>query len=532
MQHGADEFRRAHTYEGVPQAQTLTEHTSIVAWLRYRAANDGAREFLTAVNAAGDAETLTFAELDQRSGRLASWCREQGLGDGNVVALAPTNDTASVTAIFGLMRAGCAVLLLNPADPPGRVREQIDAIGAERIFDIGAAGIPALEAPSISSSGTMGDSLPGNVQPASHAEALYFGTSGSTAASKLVAQTHYNAAINAEALRRHHRLVPGDRILGCLPIHHVNGLHFTVFGALAAGAHVMLAHAFDPFAYPKLIEQFRPRIASVVPSILEALLATWRRRSLPSEFDYFVSAAAPLAARTAGDVLNKIGARVLQGYGLTETTNFSTTMPPDLSDREYVRLMVETEIPSIGVAMYGNEVAVLDESGTPVAPGTTGEICMRGHNVMKCYARNPAATAEAFRDGWFHSQDLGFAIADPSNERNYIVITGRTKNIAKVRGETVSLDEMDRVLRSSPDIIDAACATVVHRMLGEEIVAAVVLAPGAGQADSIASIRRRLGDAFAAAVVPNRIEMLDAIPRTPTGKLRRAELAQILTERP
>src|SRR5260370_145263 len=113
------------------------------------------------------------------------------------------------------------------------------------------------------------------------APALFFGTSGSTATSKLVAQSHYNAAVNAEALRRHHRLRRGDRILGCLPIHHVNCLHFTIFATLTACGHAILASSFSPFDYPRLIGQFRPRIASVVPSILEALLGIWRQPIFP-----------------------------------------------------------------------------------------------------------------------------------------------------------------------------------------------------------------------------------------------------------
>ncbi|MGW8881556.1 AMP-binding protein, partial [Streptomyces mirabilis] len=146
-------------------------------------------------------------------------------------------------------------------------------------------------------------------------DALYFGTSGSTAASKLVAQTHANAnaIANAEAVRRHHGLGSGDRILGCLPIHHVNGVHFTLIATLVAGAHAVLAERFSPFGYPSLLTTYRPRIASVVPSLLDALTETWRHRELPGNFGYFVSAAAPLSTMTARAVHDRIGARVVQG---------------------------------------------------------------------------------------------------------------------------------------------------------------------------------------------------------------------------
>lgn len=146
-------------------------------------------------------------------------------------------------------------------------------------------------------------------------DALYIGTSGSTAASKIVAQSHLNGAANAAGLIAHRCLRPGDRLLGCLPIHHVNGLHFTVFGALAAGAHVLLADVFHPFTYPRLLDGFQPRVASVVPSILEALHRSWRLPAPPPRLEYFVSAAAPLTAGIAGAVLDRIGVPVLQGYG-------------------------------------------------------------------------------------------------------------------------------------------------------------------------------------------------------------------------
>jgi len=446
---------------------------------------------------------------------------------GDVFALLTANDITSVVTIFGLLRSGCAILILNPADPEARLRQQTEAMGVKAVLRVSAVSadlfpdailVPdalALDKECITDSDPL-------IEP--WADALFFGTSGSTAASKLVAQSHYNAAVNAGAVRRHYGLRRGDRLLGCLPIYHVNGLHFTIFATLASGAHAILAHAFDPLGYPQLIEQFRPRIASVVPSILETLLGIWRQPFFPSEFDYFVSAAAPLTSRTAREVAQKMNVMVLQGYGLTETTNFSTTMPMDLPQEAYHRLMLDAEIPSIGTALYGNEVAVLTADRDHATPGEIGEICMRGHNVMTRYANNATETAEAFRDGWFHSQDLGFEIKNSESGRSFFVITGRIKNIAKVRGETVSLDEMDRVLRTLPYVQDAACVALPHRFLGNEIMVAVVFSEGARHTD----LRTHLRAAFTPTALPNHIVRLDTIPRTATGKILRAELTQKL----
>ncbi|MEU5610626.1 class I adenylate-forming enzyme family protein [Streptomyces sparsogenes] len=524
---------RAHTYRGRPLTERLTPWTTVLSRLDHHARERPDAPFLTTPTPAGDTVTLSYGQADALSRRLAGWLRRDlAAPPGRPVALAPVNDAASVLAVLAVARAGCPLLMLNPLDPAGRRREQAAAAGADLVLRPGAVEVDALpEAVALPDPHT----LPDPTAPDAHAlpgpgdDAFFFATSGSTAAGKLVAQSHYAAAVNAEALRRHHGLRPGDRVLGCLPIQHVNGLHFTVLGVLAAGAHVLLAPGFDPLRYPRLVERFRPRIASVVPSILEALAETWRRPEPTGGLDYFVSAAAPLTARTARAVRERTGVRVLQGYGLTETVNFSTTLPADLSEDAYRRLMTDAGIPSIGTALYGNEVAVLTPGGERARPGEEGEICMRGHNVMTRYQGNERATAEAFAGGWFHSQDLGTELLDPDSGRRFVVVTGRVKNIAKVGGEAVSLDEVDRVLRAVPQLRDAASVALPHRFLGEEVVAAVVPLPGA---DPLPPAHTALSQAFRPACRPARILVLDAIPRTATGKVLRRELAARITDLP
>lgn len=518
-------FDDVHTYQGV-QFDALPLPPSVLSYVAKHARERGDAPFITAVSEAHEIEELTYRELDVRTARVARWAqRELGGSRDTVLGLLVANDLPSVIGILGLLRSGSSLLLLNPADPVDRVREQATALEATvlRAHTVEPDSYP--DALAVPASTVLDDDPRAYVDPAiaSTADALFFGTSGSTASSKLVAQSHGNAVVNAHAVIRHHGLRPGDRILGCLPLYHVNGVHFTLLATLVAGSHAVLAHGFDPSGYPRLIERFRPRLASVVPSILEVLADAWRGVTPPREFAYFLSAAAPLTARVARKVFDRLGVPVIQGYGLTETTNFSTTIPTELPPATYRRLVLEADIPSIGIALDGNEVSVLTASGERAAFGEVGEICTRGHNVMSGYAGNPAATEEAFSGGWFHSGDLGFAVSD--DERTYFVLTGRRKNIAKVGGESVSLDEMDRALRAIPEVLDAACITLPHRRLGEEIIAAVVISGGADDVD----VRGRLGTTFAAAVLPRRIVALDQLPRTPTGKLRRRDLAATVT---
>jgi long-chain acyl-CoA synthetase len=520
------DFDLAHRYRGNQVPGPGGRWRTVLDVLAGHARRQPDAPFMTVIAPDGGRTTLTYGTAEVATRRLAAWVRgEFGTAPETVLALAPVNDVPSVLAVLAVLRAGHGVLMLGPTDPSERHAEQMAALNTRAALrpGVGDAGTPpgAITMPRWES---LPDRAPAGPVISPTTDALFFGTSGSTAASKLVAQAHGNLTANALALGQHHRLRPGDRVLGCLPIHHVNGLHFTVLGTMVAGAHTVLAHSFTPFDYPGLVHQFRPRIASVVPSVLEALVETWRGPSLPAEFDYFVSAAAPLQASTAKAVADRLGARVLQGYGLSETTNFSTTMPPDLSADVYGRLMLDPDIPSVGVALSGNEVAVLDENCAPVPTGTVGEVCMRGHNVMSRYAGNPAATVEALRGGWFHSQDLGHLTRDETTGREFLVLTGRLKNIAKVAGETVSLEEMDRVLRALPEVRDAACVAMADRFAGERVVAAVVLAPGAAETSLDAPLRAR----FSPAVLPDRFVRLAAIPRTSTGKVLRPQLRDAL----
>src|ERR1043166_1313363 len=519
-----NDLAACHKYRGRDFERLLTPHASVVGRLRQWATTQPGEPYLIAVDLDGAGQTLTYSELERLSRRLGVWLgNELQLRPGDIVALLPRNDLRSVLTIFALLRIGCSIFFINPSEPRKRLLALLGALKLKAVL----APTPQVSAQQPAATGVPDPTLLGDVprpsrevEPAPGEKALFFGTSGSTATSKIVCQSNYNAAINAEALRRHHRLGRGIRLLGCLPIHHVNGLHFTLFATLWSGAQAILLESFNPAQYQQCVGEYRPAIASVVPSILETLLLTWKGSRLPPEFRYFVSAAAPLPARTCASVLENLGVCVLQGYGLTETTNFSTTMPAGLPEDTYRKLMVTRDIPSIGVALYGNEVAVLRPDGTRCEAGEVGEICMRGHNVMTGYAGNEALNREAFKGGWFHSQDLGYEIHDAETGHAFFFVTGRQKNIAKVMGVAVSLEEMERTLLQLPTVTDAACFSVPDQLRGEAIIAVVVSAEPLAPA----LLNAYLKDYFGPAALPNRYVQAEAIPRTATGKVIRGQL--------
>ncbi|MER5521329.1 class I adenylate-forming enzyme family protein [Streptomyces sp. NPDC002763] len=512
-----------------------TEATVVAALLR-TARQTPSRSYLTWCPADGATRILTYGELERRSRRLAAFLVTT-LRPGSTVALLPGNDIPSVIAVFGALRAGMPCLFLNPADPVARLRTLLDAhpVAAvlcspyapphARDFARGTAGdraglILGDDEPVSADNSEAPDILPGDGPVPAERPAFLFGTSGSTAASKLVVQPHRAVTSNAEAVRRQHRLDDRTVLMGGLPLHHVNGVHFTLMAPAATGAHVVLPQEFSLFTYRSFLDAHRPHLASLVPPVLEMLLASGRDWRPPKNLRYFVSAAAPLSRSLLRRTVETFGVRVLQGYGLSETTNFSTTVPSDISDETYRAVALDAEIPSVGVALHGNEIEVFAPDGTVLGERCTGELRMRGHNVMAGYAGRPDLTAEAFTGGWFHSGDIGYW-ATGSDGRRYFYLTGRDKNMAKVRGESVSLEEVERALVSLDGVTDAACLAVPHSAWGEQLVA-VVAAPEA----DLPGIRTALAGLVPTVAVPGRWHSVERVPRSATGKLLRPVLVE------
>lgn len=484
--------------------------------------------YLDIADRSGRWHTVSFGLLRAQAGTLAGWLRtNHGIGSGDRVALAPRNDLESVQALFGALAAGASVLLLNPDDPAERLARQLSARAPRLVLgDLGGATpVPVTATAAPDGPAPAGDDhRPTGLEPA-----LMFNTSGSTDLPKTVCQPHQAVLTNAVAFGRHHRLQPGQRVLGFLPISHANAVHTNLMAPLATGAHSILLPGLEPFTLPGHIERIDPRLVSMVPSAVEALLTIWRRPRLPRSLTHVLSAAAPLAAATCRRFTDLTGLPVTQGYGLTETTNFSTTLPPTIGAEAYRRLMLEADTPSVGVAFAGTDVFVSAEDGTPLPPAAVGEICMRGPSLMTGYLDDDAATAAAFAGGRFHSGDLGYAVEDPEVGRVF-VLTGRLKNIAKVRGEQVSLEEVEHALCSVSGLRDAGCVTEPHRVDGERLVAAVVVDRGAGELPDRATVLHELRLRLPAIALPRTIVVLERIPRTATGKIVRLELGRLIEQ--
>jgi long-chain acyl-CoA synthetase len=363
--------------------------------------------------------------------------------------------------------------------------------------------------------------LRGFVKPTDGALILF--TSGTTGVPKAVVQSHYAVAQNARALAEHHRIQPEVRLLCVLPLHHVNGLEFTIFAAMIGGGHTVICRSFDLLRFWKTVREHGIHIISLVPNLLSQLAdRPGLRGREPLPVRYAVSAAAPLSTAVAERVWERLGLRIVQGYGLSEVTNFSCLMPLELPAREYARWMFGGRRTCVGPCLPGQEVQIRGGEGA-APPELEGEIAIRGHCVMSGYLHNPTATEQAFRGGWFRTGDLGYYLFHPDG-RAYFHISGRIREVAKRSGAMVNLLEIDEVLTSISGVADAGAAAFDNTWVGEELGALVVQERGRTLTQQ--AIAKECRRALPFSAVPKVIQFVDQIPRTLSGKIRRAEIAQ------
>jgi long-chain acyl-CoA synthetase len=468
--------------------------------------------------------------VQRRTALLARW----GLQRGECVGVLGSSSVHFVYAVLAVLEAGGVAVPLSPHDPSARTAAQVEFTRVRFLLH------DVVDSATAESCGTVEQPCsfqsfdhqaaspklkvrerPGLPKPTDGA--LIFFTSGTTGAPKAVVQSHYNVAHNARALVTIHRISPSVRLLGVLPLHHVNGLEFTCFGALLGGGHSLLSRGFDGLQLWSTVRAHGIHVISLVPNLL-GLLAD--RAGLRGDrlfpLRYAVSAAAPLSVSVARRVWEQLHLRIVQGYVLTEVTNFSCLMPPGLSDHDYQQWMLAGPRTSIGPALPGQAVEIQERQGT-APPGVEGEILIRGHGVMSGYLHNPLATEEAFRGGWFHTGDLGYYLLDDYG-RKYFHVSGRLREIAKRAGAMVSLLEVDEVLASIPGVADAGAAGFRNTWVDEEIAAVVVQEPGAALSSEFLAGHCRRALPFAA--VPKAIEFVEVVPRTVSGKIRRAEIAE------
>jgi acyl-CoA synthetase (AMP-forming)/AMP-acid ligase II len=345
---------------------------------------------------------------------------------------------------------------------------------------------------------------------------LVLHTSGTTSRPKIVPLTQANICASAHNIRASLQLAGQDRCLNVMPLFHIHGLIGAVLSSLAAGGSIVCTPGFQADRFFDWVEAFQPTWYTAVPTMHQAVLeqaASYPESRYRSSLRLIRSCSASLPPRVMAEMEGVFGVPVIESYGMTEAAHQMTSNPLPPRPRKPG---------SVGIAA-GPEVAIVDEAGTLLAPGMTGEIVIRGANVMPGYENNPRANESAFCEDWFRTGDQGYM-----DEEGYLFITGRIKELINRGGEKIAPREVDEALLEHPAVGQAVTFALPHRTLGEDVAAAVVLRPSAQVSET--ELRAHVSARLATHKVPTRVIFVKTIPKGPTGKLQRIGLAEKLAD--
>jgi long-chain acyl-CoA synthetase len=470
-----------------------------------------------------DDTVLSYARLDDLSARAAAWFRERGLGPGDPVGIMLPNVPHFPVFYYGVLRAGGAVVPMNPLLKAREVAHYLGDSGARLVLaadsaaDEAAAGAAAAGAESVTISGPTLDEIAS--WPASQDEgvarradgdtAVILYTSGTTGTPKGAELTHANmrrnASVTATSLLG---LGPEDVVMGCLPLFHSFGQTCGLNAAMQSGACLTLIPRFSPKVALEVIERDQVTVFEGVPTMYVGLLGEGADGTDTSSLRLCVSGGAALPVEVLHGFEKAFGAVILEGYGLSETSPVATFNRHD-----------QRKPGSIGLPIEGVELRLVnvDDDSVPAPPGEIGEIAIRGHNVMKGYWKRPDATAAAMRGGWFRTGDLARV-----DEDGFYYIVDRKKELIIRGGYNVYPREVEEVLYEHPAILEAAVIGVPHPALGEEVAAAVTLRPG--ETATPDELRDWVKQRVAAYKYPRHVWLTDGLPKGATGKLLKREI--------
>jgi long-chain acyl-CoA synthetase len=473
---------------------------------------------------------LTYAQLDDLSARAAGWLRERGLRPGDPVGIMTPNVPHFPVFYYGVLRAGGAIVPMNPLLKGSEVAHYLGDSGArfvlawETAADEAAAGAATAGAEAVTISGpTLAEiaewPLPapdGVVRRADDDTAVILYTSGTTGTPKGAELTHANmrrnASVTATTLLG---LGPDDVVMGCLPLFHSFGQTCGLNAAVLSGACLTLIPRFSAAAAIHVIERDRVTVFQGVPTMYVGMLGEGPGDADTSSLRVCVSGGAALPVEVLHGFEKAFGTVILEGYGLSETSPVATFNRYDNRKPGSIGLPIE------GVQL---KLVSVDDSGEdapsgegPVGEGEVGEIAIRGHNVMKGYWQRPEATAAAIRGGWFHTGDLARIDAD-----GFYYIVDRKKDMIIRGGYNVYPREIEEVLYEHPAVLECAVIGVPHGSLGEEVGAAVTLRPG--EAATPDELRQYVKERVAAYKYPRHVWLTDGLPKGPTGKLLKREI--------
>ncbi|MCT9821162.1 AMP-binding protein [Microbacterium sp. W1N] len=475
------------------------------------------------------------AQIDAFAGALAA----RGVGVGTVVGLLCPNVPAFATVFHGILRAGATVTTINSLYTPGEITTQLGDAAAQWLVTISpllpqareaaaSAGIPDERLIVLDGAEghadlrtLLGEGAPApevSFDPATHVAVLPY-SSGTTGIPKGVMLSHRNLVANVAQCRVNIDLRATDRVLAVLPFFHIYGMTVLLNLALRQRASLVTMPRFELPAFLDNIQRHRCTYLYIAPPIAVALA----KHPLVDEYDISTvhtvfSGAAPLDGETAELAGRRIGARMLQGYGMSELSPVSHAMPFDRDDIPVSS--VGTPLPNTTCKIVDTETgAEITEAGDDGLTGP-GELWVKGPNVMLGYLGRPDATAETLdADGFLHTGDVAVR-----HEAGWYQIVDRVKELIKYKGYQIAPAELEALLLSHPQVMDAAVIGVA-RDDGEEIPKAfVVAAPGAASPLTDDDVIAFVTEHVAPYKKVRRVEFVEAIPKSAAGKILRKDL--------
>jgi len=465
-----------------------------------------------------DEAHLSYAEFRDAALRVAASLQARGIQPGDRVGMVLPNVLSFPIVFYGALMSGAAVVPMNPLLKAREVEYYLRDSGARLVVTgeqsaepvTEAAGTVGIEAvtvgPAMPDALLADDALDAPVDRADDDTAVILYTSGTTGQPKGAELTH--AGLNSNARTTQETLLegtPDDVIMGCLPLFHVFGLTCSLNAGVLSGATLTLIPRFDGGKALSVVERDGVTVFQGVPTMFSAMLHQ------PDATDHdmsslrvCVSGGSAMPVEVMRSFEETFGCIVLEGYGLSETSPVASFNHPH----------AERKPGSIGTPIRGVEMRLVDDEGKDVAAGEVGEIAIRGENVMKGYWNRPEETAQAIPDGWFRTGDLARVDDD-----GYYFIVDRKKEMIIRGGYNVYPREIEEALYEHPAVAEAACIGIKHPDLGEEVVAAVSLKPGASAEP--AELQAFVKERVAAYKYPRHLWVVDALPKGPTGKILR-----------
>ena len=499
--------------------------------LRQRVAASPEKDFLFSES---DGRRFSYTQFEQAATRAARLMQSHGVAKGDVVSLLMSNSAEYIIAYFACWQLGALAGPVNSLLKEEEISFVMNNSAAKTIL-IHSEFLPRLEnirndLPQLKSTILFDDEAQATLDFANWSstnlslsdsslpdinlddEAIIIYTSGTTGKPKGCLLTHGNLIANARQISEWLQFTKDDRLLSIMPLFHMNAVSITTMSALYAGGSTVVSPKFSASRFWQIVSDYEITSFGSVATMLSMLLSTYPN-GVPAglktdQLRFAMCGSAPVPAEVMQRFEETFDCLVVEGYGLSESTCRSTFNPPDKRRRAG----------SCGVAI-GNEMRVVDEEDNEVPDGELGEIVMRGENILKGYYRNEEATAIAFRNGWFHTGDIGYRDRD-----GFFYIVDRKSDMIIRAGENIYPREIDEVLYQHPAVAAAATIGVPDPLYGEDVAAFVVLKEGKAVSEDelINYCREHLADYKS----PKTIHIVESIPKGPTGKLLKRELAK------